>query len=286
MASIKNRALTIATVGLLSATPVTIATHGLIQLEIAAPPAAVTQAPRAYAGGPSKIELDYAISHIFKSDGTIYLLSDTRIEFESAALELSRKDSHATFILHGSADVYKSTLYEIHPECKFVLTSNSVTERTQPGNFKPSPVIGIDSNIKAVHWTAKTLSYKADTAFRIKSSPDYLIFTKAPEIALQPASYAFTTQSELALNNNASAKFLPSEAVSYVYAGDLSVQVEGQAAFHYAQSGELKHISHAMITMDLESRYFIERLSRIPLDDDEEVLMLFVNALLESDEDY
>lgn len=92
MATFKNRALALATVGLLTGTPVTIATNGVIQVpEAVAPP--VVQ-PAQAGGGSAPREILFKVPYFHKSYLQFYIASELRYNFFE---HVPQEVHHATF---------------------------------------------------------------------------------------------------------------------------------------------------------------------------------------------
>lgn len=82
---IRNRALSLATKGILAGSAIALATNGLIQVDEVVAPPAVVELPRSAAGGPAFITYQdkwQAWKHITEAE--FILLSDSEWKFEAA----------------------------------------------------------------------------------------------------------------------------------------------------------------------------------------------------------
>ena len=136
MATFKDRALTIATAGLLSATPVTIASQGIIQLEEAVVPVTpIVQPARAAAGGPITIDYIVPLRVEYREFFNFTFIDRSIVDFNGIVL------THALFVdkvqpaLFIGDKITYSTAVDIAEEDLFIFVETGKTD------FASVPVI-------------------------------------------------------------------------------------------------------------------------------------------------
>jgi len=184
MATFKNRALTLATVGVLTAFPLTVATNGALQpaeavVEPEVPVTQPTGGVSRYRAPGERFVLEYPRLHEHVSPLWVELFDQTRVEFDRAqiaqheirsALDLfvtgisdtgysSLQKASSRALLGLVSDVYadKGTLYPGRPAHAVEIRSNTVARVYHPGDFVHVSQLTarMGGEADALHWAGR-----------------------------------------------------------------------------------------------------------------------------------
>ena len=317
MATFINRALTIATVGLLSASPITIATNGIIQQQqVVEPP--VVQPVRQQGGARvgERFVLEYAKRHEHLSALTIELLGQASFHHVH---EIPSAFAHRVALdvfMWGDADIYRSGYFLAQSSIDV-----TVETRTSSGENKISfvPVSGevaLDSAVYARFMPADgshnctiatPIKLHSDTQFdhhRVEEVVRPVTHTHVSDhtatitgeaitshhrvpIALRTARHEATAGGTLQLEGEASLQYVTSDAANYWHRAHTDLTVTPDATFtaHTRDRINVRTIAnlHTVLT-----GYSFATLQHDVLphayNDDEEILVLFAQMMEDIDE--
>lgn len=267
MATFKNRALTIATLGVLSGVPITLATDGLIQLPEVVTPTVPTTPRAVVAGGArpgGRITLEYARAYEHRSALELQLLLQSETVFETQVPRDYLRASTLDLFMFGDAGITFSQLFEARSAVRAVVTSDPTASFTQPVAFNLEQDATLRSDVVVHYSRAGEFTHYSSMPSRLEGTAT-VTFTRAPEpVEVQPASsITHKGATTYALDGAASIRFLPAaveDARAHLHTSASHLDLHGDAyiAFTQYDAAQYHHVTFADIALDGAAAFSFE----------------------------
>lgn len=281
MATFKNRALTIATVGLLSGSPLTIATQGLIQPAVVEPVVPVT-APDTRVHGSIPTHVDYKPLKRIVEEIRYGLKITDKHYYYPVTLNEYKNVSHFFYDVIGSQTVREPLYAKNYSELIYGLNISHISvdkaSERHIAEFKYGlNISGIVTETPVQHYFDES---QADSGLQITDKVRYL-----PAIPEQIV-YSNIQTIELTTELNDQVRYFPSDLNSYSHKDDLVLAVELSDRFEFITPELVKYSNADKLSYQLmfETYSFHEKAPITFYDEDEEILYMLAQILLE-DED-
>lgn len=254
MATFKNRALTLATVGVLSGVAITIATNGVIQQRAAIIEPPQVTAP-AFGGGTSRIvgeqfKLEYPRLYEFYSYLPIELHAQTRIDFERAQIRDRQFGSvNDIFLLVGAESNFASLQRAVGDVSITVLSAVTVS-KTAIAHFTGDQDAYITSNAYTRYTPAGALDYAHASRIDVDAHATF-VFERGPLIRVIETEEGDIVAPVLV------------DARDYAFTADARIFGDSEArAVFTAAPRQFDHLSNHVIEVEFDAHSVFEPVSR------------------------
>ena len=246
---VKNRALTLATRGLLTGAAISIATHGLIQLPI--PVGNISDSVHAHtvdsvvlqqivpplppkvierAGGIPSGEtfIDFGVPYRYASNINLILQSYSLYHFDKQQLSNYLYTQPQFLLLDNGTRINKNVKYEIVSEPYFILEGIANSKFTTPQVAQVSPVIGLDVRTLSELRTPSQLRHMAQARLVFSGVSNSTVDSNPPVI-IQPTTYRAESFGNAVIEGTTLSEIVKIELGTYAYASELVHIFEGQS---------------------------------------------------------
>lgn len=252
--AVRNRALTIATRGLLSAAAVTIATHGLIQIPTGIAPPVEVPVP-AQGGGvraPGEVfKLEYPVRHHHRSVLDVQFYGEADFGHVHT---VPAEHEHRTVLdlyMWGDAQYDRAALYTVRSSLAVNIVSRTEAEAAHVVVMPAHGEITLDGGayIRVTH--PGHFDYAEPGNLSIGSGAS-VEFTPAPsdEPKIIPALYTYDSDYTIELYGTADIRQQPAPPARFEHRTDDAVWIEGAADVKLLRTDTIEWVEHSFTSSD------------------------------------